>query len=75
MNEPRPPFDIYSIVQWTYKRGAAGDIETWAATKEEAIHTIEHHGFRNVDPTKVVQSSERRCLADVLKQTKEKEGL
>ena len=69
------PWSIYDVVQWTYKRGADGEIETGARTKEEAIETIQQHGFHNVDPTKVVQSSEKRCLADVLKQTKEKEGL
>ncbi len=76
MTEPEKPWSIYDVVQWTYKRGAAGDIETWARSREEAIATIEHNGFLNVDPTKVVQSSEKRSLADVLKQhTPEKEGL
>lgn len=69
-------WSVYDVVQWTYKRGAAGDIETWARTKEEAIATIEQHGFRNVDPTMVAQSSDRRTLADVLGQSEpEKEGL
>jgi hypothetical protein len=75
MNDPEKPWSIYDVVQWTFKRGAKGDIETWARSKEEAIETIEHHGFKNVDPTMVVQSSDKRCLADVLSQTKEKEGL
>ncbi len=76
MPDDQKPWSVYDVVQWTYKRGALGDIETWARSKEEAIETIEHHGFLNVDPTKVVQSSDRRCLADVLgPQKPDKEGL
>ena len=50
--------------EWTYKRDA-GDISVFARTKKEALDTIRAHGFENLDPKRLAQTSGK--LIDFLK--------
>ncbi len=52
-------------VEWIYER-PEGDIVVYARTLQEAVETIMHHGFTNVDAKKVRRGQSE--LTDILKQ-------
>lgn len=59
------PWRASNAVEWTYQRGEDGDLVVFARTKEEAIATIEGHGFRNLSLSKLKQTG--GTLTDYLK--------
>jgi hypothetical protein len=52
VNNPYPRAKPKEI-RWVHKRGMRGDVETHAASKEQAIATFRHFGYTSADDSNV----------------------